>query len=70
MYLFGVWVFYLILLFKTILVVSSSFESILSFSLMNTIPLTEYITHVFIVVFVESHSVAWLAPNSQSRIAC
>lgn len=39
---------YLILLFKFILVVSSSFKSILSFSLLSTIPLIGYVKLVFL----------------------
>lgn len=52
MYLFCGWIFYLILLFKFILVVSSSFESILSFSLLSTIPLIGYVKLVFLHLVV------------------
>lgn len=52
MCLFCVWIFYLILLFKFILVVNSSFESILSFSLMSIIPLIGYIKLVFLHLVV------------------
>lgn len=51
MYLFCVLIFYLILLFKFILV-SSSFESILTFSWLSTIPLIGYIKHVFLHLVV------------------